>query len=79
MRRMNEPQRPSIDPTMHVYCRIHSEMPGHDGGRKGPVAATWVRDDGYGRGGYVCWHCADLEWRTVKLSDREAESLSGEF
>jgi hypothetical protein len=51
---------PNIDPTMHVYCPIHSEKPGSDGGRTGPVAATFGRDE-WGRTGYQCWHCAMAE------------------
>jgi hypothetical protein len=60
-------ERLRIDPTMHVYCRIHSEQTGHDGGRRGPVAATFGKDE-WGRYGYDCWHCA-----RQRILDAEAE------
>lgn len=50
-------REPRIDPTMHIHCPTHSERSGSDGGRRGPVPATYQRDE-YGAFRYVCWHCA---------------------
>jgi hypothetical protein len=50
---------------MYVYCRVHSEQIGRDDGRRGPVPATFGKDE-WGRYGYNCWHCAHqrfLDWR----------------
>lgn len=62
-------REPTIDPTMHVYCPIHSEQPGRDVVRRGPVAASYGVLD-YGQTGYRCWHCAHAEWKTGKAADR---------
>lgn len=44
----------SFDPSMRIYCPIHSEQRSSDGGRAGQVMAHYDRKAQT----YVCWHCA---------------------
>jgi hypothetical protein len=39
---------------MYGGCVTHSERPGRDGSRRGPVVQHYDAKSGR----YVCWHCA---------------------
>ena len=59
---MRPQERPHIDPSMFVYCSIHSEDKNVRGERAGSVPAHYVRET-YS---YECWLCANEKWEATK-------------